>query len=73
MLHPAGGSTATTDIAALCAVPARSSPMYQSQHLDLARLQIEQRIRPRRVEGIRRSARLISLEIRRSRRPGHGS
>lgn len=45
--------------------------MYQVLHEELARAHIEQRLRPRKVEGIRRSARLISLEIRRSRRAGH--
>lgn len=42
--------------------------MYQIQHQDLVRRAVEQRVRPQRVLGVRRSARLISLEIRRSRR-----
>ena len=45
--------------------------MYHLQHQDLARAEVERRLRTRPVEGIRRSARLISLEIRRSRRAGH--
>ncbi len=45
--------------------------MYHVMHEELARERIEQRLRPRRVEGIRRSARLISLQIRRSRSDGH--
>jgi len=45
--------------------------MYHLQHQDLARAEVERRFRTRKVEGIRRSARLISLEIRRSRRAGH--
>jgi len=45
--------------------------MYHLMHEELARARIEQRLRPQRAEGIRRSARLISLQIRRSRRQGH--
>jgi hypothetical protein len=45
--------------------------MYQLLHQELAREHIERRLRPPKVEGIRRSSRLISLEIRRSRRAGH--
>ncbi len=45
--------------------------MYQLLHEELAREHIERRLRPRRVEGIRRSSRLISLEIRRARRADH--
>ncbi len=45
--------------------------MYQPLHQELAKAkQAERLARPERV-GIRRSARLISLEIRRQRRAGH--
>lgn len=45
--------------------------MYQSLHEELARAKrAEHRARAERV-GIKRSARLISLEIRRQRRAGH--
>ncbi|MEO8828689.1 hypothetical protein [Lapillicoccus sp.] len=46
--------------------------MYQSLHFSVVQAAVEQRIRPRPVTGIRRSARLISIEIRRSRRANHG-
>ncbi len=45
--------------------------MYDVVIQELARSHVEDRSRTRRVEGIRRSARLISLEIGRSRRVGH--
>ncbi len=54
-----------------CTAVPRSSTMYQLLHEELAREHIERRLRPRRVEGIRRSSRLISLEIRRARRADH--
>lgn len=47
--------------------------MYQAQHYELARQTIEHRLQPRRVQGVRRGARLIQLEIRRSRRSGHNT
>ncbi len=46
--------------------------MYQSQHFEVVKAAVEQRVRPRPVSGVRRSARLISIEIRRSRRHNHG-
>ncbi len=61
----------TTTFTVHCTAVLRSPTMYQVLHQELARAHIEQRLRPRKVEGIRRSARLISLEIRRSRRAGH--
>ncbi len=45
--------------------------MYQAQHYALARAVIAQRVRPKPVQGVRRGARLISLEIRRSRQAEH--
>lgn len=43
--------------------------MYQHQHLEqIARHRIEEQIRRSDRNGIRRSARLINLEIRASRR-----
>jgi len=60
-----------TSFAVHCTAVPRSSSMYQVLHSQLAREHIERRLRPRKPEGIRRSARLISLEIRRSRREGH--
>ncbi|MDQ2756598.1 MAG: hypothetical protein M3Y71_08545 [Actinomycetota bacterium] len=45
--------------------------MYQAQHYELARHGVAQRHRMQRVHGIRRGARLIQLEIHRSRQVGH--
>lgn len=45
--------------------------MYHSLNPALAKQVIEQRARVKRVDGIRRSARLVSLEIWRSRQAGH--
>jgi hypothetical protein len=61
----------TTCVTTTCMTTTRSITMYQAQHFELARQNVEQRLRPQRVHGIRRGARLIQLEIRRSRRSGH--
>jgi hypothetical protein len=45
--------------------------MYDPVVHELARTHGEGRLRTPRVTGIRRSARLISMEVRRSRRVGH--
>ena len=45
--------------------------MYQAQHYELARQSVAQRQRTRDVRGIRRGARLIQMEIRRTREAGH--
>ncbi len=45
--------------------------MYDLIIQELARSHVEDRWRTRRVHGIRRSSRLISQEIRRSRQVGH--
>ena len=45
--------------------------MYQAQHFEIARHTVAQRQRTQRVRGIRRGARLIQLEIHRSREAGH--
>ncbi len=60
-----------TSFAVHCTAVPRSATMYQLLHHELAREHIERRLRAHKVEGIRRSSRLISLEIRRSRRAGH--
>jgi hypothetical protein len=47
--------------------------MYTNQtYPDLAKATIDERLRRASQTGIRRSARLISLEIRRSRQADHG-
>jgi hypothetical protein len=45
--------------------------MYPIQHMAAVQADQAQRHRSRPVTGIRRSARLISLEIHRSREAGH--
>ncbi len=45
--------------------------MYEALHYELARQGVSQRQRTQRVRGIRRGARLIQLEIHRSRQSGH--
>ena len=45
--------------------------MFQSQYPTVAKMAMEERFRTKQPTGIRRSARLISLQIRRSREAGH--
>lgn len=45
--------------------------MSHAQHFDVLRESVAQRVRQQPVQGVRRSARLISVEIRRSRRADH--
>ncbi len=45
--------------------------MFPSQNITISKVSQEDRMRSRPVTGIRRSARLISIEIRRSRDADH--
>ena len=57
--------------ASTCMTRTEGDPMYDLIIQELARSHVEDRWRTRRVHGIRRSSRLISQEIRRSRQVGH--
>ncbi|MEI2766108.1 MAG: hypothetical protein V9F82_10540 [Dermatophilaceae bacterium] len=45
--------------------------MFEIVNPHVVRERHEQRVRPERIQGVRRGARLIQLEIRRARRAGH--